>query len=263
MRSGINQLVLPLLAVAVVALALISSVLPHYGGGTQSCNTIPQPTHEIFCCPGPVGYSISAGYVMPGEEIGVSIYAWKSVDFDGYFTVSVYEVYSDCSMTLVFRREYAAALPIKAYWKTPEKAPATYEIVVEAVDNERGVVDVIRSRVTVPPQEARARLVTDKGTYSKGEGVILKVFNLGPTSIMFGRPYAVYYWNGSSWIPADWVTPDVWTMEAYILQPGQEFTQEIDLTNAIPGKYMVVKSVWAEGTGIRLNLTAEFIVTES
>lgn len=237
-------------------------MLINFGDGGRPCVTIPQATQEIFCCLGPVDYSISAGYVRPSEDIGVTLHGWKPADFEGYFRVSIYEVSGDCLTKLVFRQEDPTALPVRAYWKTSEKAPATYEIVVEAIDHEKGVVDAIHSRVVVPLQKARALLVTDKTVYVPGEEVILKVINIGPTSITLGMPYMVHYWDGRSWIPADWVTPDVWTMEVYILQPGQEFTQKIDLAGAKPGNYMVTKNVWAEGTYIILNLTAEFIVTE-
>lgn len=58
---------------------------------------------------------------------------------------------------------------------------------------------------------------------------------------------------------SDELTPDFFTMELRILQPGQSTEWSIPLDDAVPGKYRVVKEVWLDDSGKeRITLYATF-----
>ena len=104
-------------------------------------------------------------------------------------------------------------------------------------------------------------LKTDKKVYSKGDVVKVKLVNLGGNPVWFGSAYRVEYYNGSAWVLSDELTPDFFTMELRMLQPGHSFEWTIQLGGADPGKYRVVKEVWLDNSGNeRITLYAEFEV---
>ncbi len=104
-------------------------------------------------------------------------------------------------------------------------------------------------------------LKTDKKVYANGEVVEVKLVNQGGGPIWFGSVYRVEYYNGSAWVLSDELTPDFFTMELRILQPGQSIEWNIPLNDVAPGKYRVVKEVWLDDSGKeRITLYATFEV---
>lgn len=108
--------------------------------------------------------------------------------------------------------------------------------------------------------KAVAEMRLDRRVYRVGDTARLTVVNLGEAPLILGRPYRIYWWNGSAWEFSDRLTPDVWTMEVYILKKGDSFTQELSLEGARPGRYKVVKEALEEGADLRLTLEVEFQV---
>lgn len=206
-----------------------------------------------------IDYSINAGYVKPGSQIGVTVYDVKE-DFNGEIILCIYKV-SSLGETLVYKGEAPAErLPGSLRWTIPPGSePAKYKLLLLLAIN-GSIVDYIDTVVIVPEQKVEAKMTTDKTVYKVGETVKLTVTNLGDTPIGVGRPYEVYYWNGSAWVFSDELTPDAWTMELILLEKGESFTQKISLNKAVPGKYKVVKRVFGEGTDITVELEAEFEV---
>jgi hypothetical protein len=106
-------------------------------------------------------------------------------------------------------------------------------------------------------------LKTDKEVYVKGEVVKVKLVNLREGPVWFGSVYRVEYYNGSAWVVSDELTPDIFTAELRILQPGQSTEWTIPLDDAALGKYRVVKEVWLDDSGKeRLEVHAYFEVKD-
>ncbi len=81
----------------------------------------------------------------------------------------------------------------------------------------------------------------DKAAYCAGDAVKVTIRNGANSKATFGAPYAIYRWVDGEWRYADDLTPDVWIMVLYVLEPGRSFTQTV-LEDAPPGRYMVVKN---------------------
>ncbi len=211
--------------------------------------------------PGPVGYGISAGYKAPGDKVGVTLYVYKpwNCSFAGLFVVELYEEGNPEPLYTAVRS--VVELPIDVRWRLPDKGNTRYRLVVRAVEGGR-VVDTLESTIVVPPQEVKAVLRMERKSYRVGEVAYFTIINLGDTPITFGSPYAVYKWVNGTWVFCDELTPNLWTMELYLLPGGGNYTQGISLEGAEPGLYKVVKKVGGEGTRITLTLWDTFVVVE-
>ncbi len=274
-----KSLFIVLSAMLLVVLVLASSIIlaKYYA---KDIDNIDEKTHKTFSSnesvascnktskvfsPGPVGFAISTGYRAPGEKIGVYLYVYMPslYRFNGTYIVRLYGIIGDNESLIAYENISASDLPVNILWNIPlHDYYHNYTIIVAAVENNT-VVDCIVGYVIVPEQEVKARLLLDKSTYRVGETVSFTIVNMGKTPISFGRPYEVYYWNGSSWILDKNLTPSTWTLELIVLNANQSFIQHISLEKAVPGIYKVVKMVHGEGTNISLTLEAEFIVVDT
>lgn len=222
-----------------------------------SCkNAIPEtlpslkPSNEVFCCPGPIGYVISAGYKSPGEAIGFRTQNEPPQNFTGTI---VFTVYKDSK--LIYAKE-----GMNVMWKLPKERDVTYKLVVYALNDSCDIVDVLMSEVIVPGLGVMAKMSLDKELYKIGEEAVLTIENTGRTPLFFGVDYVLYKWDGKRWVKVD--IPYTFIGIGYFLQPGKTWNQTIPLNYLEPGHYKIVKKVSAEGTRIKLTLRAEFDIIE-
>ena len=248
-----------ILSALIVAAVIATAALLKAGMLTRNPCSVPEESAGGDLLGYYMDFSISAGYVKPGSQIGVTVYDVRD-DFNGKIILCIYKV-SPLGEILVYKSEAAAErLPGSIKWTIPPGSePAKYRLLLLlAIDG--SIVDYMDSVVIVPEQKVEAKMTTDKTVYRVGETIKLTITNLGDTPVGVGRPYEVYYWNGSAWVFSDELTPDIWTLELILLEKGESFTQEISLEKAVPGKYKVVKRVFGEGTDIAVELEVEFEV---
>ncbi len=102
---------------------------------------------------------------------------------------------------------------------------------------------------------------TDKEVYDPGEVAKVRLVNLGSTRVWTGSDFLVERLEGGEWVFSDELTPDYFTLELRILEPGGSMEWTIALGEAEPGEYRVVKEVWLDSWGEeRVTLYAYFRV---
>ncbi len=96
----------------------------------------------------------------------------------------------------------------------------------------------------------------EKAAYCVGDVVRVTIHNGANARATFGAPYAIYRWADGEWRYADDLTPDVWILVLYVLEPGRDFTQTV-LEDAPPGRYMVVKNATVDNRKVELRAVFE------
>jgi hypothetical protein len=212
-----------------------------------------------------IHYSISVGPNPPGSKVDFNVMGYyydpqlepvKEIKMEIYFhdpnkkiCKKIYEVSS-------FSSQYTYTLG--------NETNVYYIIIIKVINYKEEIVDSTASLIEVPIQEVKAKLVSDKRVYGRWDVMRYCIVNEGPTRIGFGLDYHVYYYNGTNWIRAEWLGSGAGPDILLIAGPGQVRCFELNLNGTKPGKYMLVKEIYAEGVkdGNR-KLTLEFEVVEN
>ncbi|MCE4613733.1 MAG: hypothetical protein F7C07_07915 [Desulfurococcales archaeon] len=105
-------------------------------------------------------------------------------------------------------------------------------------------------------------LVLDREVYKQGDRLEARVVNMRLSNIYMGLEYLVYKNVNGSWIIDEALTPKAWPDLLIAVKPGGSYKLEIDLGNATPGLYRLVKEVWLDDRGQnKILLEASFKVT--
>ena len=254
--------------VAFAYLTISSEDTQEYDQKMSSCEIPSEPlrpsyNHSFFCCPGNVGYWISAGYKSPGEIIGFSA---RNVPLNHNGTVAfiVYKKTKDGWKIIHTDYDWHAEFIL------PSEQNVTYALSVYVFDKDCNLIDSLYSTVFVPIQKLNVELYLDKRIYKPGETAKLTIKNTGKAPILVGNPYEIYRFENGSW---ERVKLGVFfTLEGYEIMPGQSWTQKVGLMyfnestwNSYPlppGRYKIIKEVLGIGVEEKLTLEVEFEIRE-
>ncbi len=215
---------------------------------------------------------MSSGYVSSGSEVSAYL---KDPSGKYYFLFVVYENTSDGWKIIANKAGTEPKVVL------PDKSGKSYVLVIYAVEQEScKIIDHALSVVVTVGKNFKAEMRLDKEKYHAGENAKLTVINKGDVPIVLGIPYGLYRYENGSWrrVPLGLV----FTMQAFIIMPGESWSQNIRLVKAKesatssiigdpanleplpPGRYKLVKDVWPEpgGIGKREYLEVEFEVID-
>ena len=88
------------------------------------------------------------------------------------------------------------------------------------------------------------------------KSLTIHVTNNSTSTIEFGEPFNIYKLENGSWAP--FPGPRIWILPLYIVPPGGHFSQVVNITGAISGRYRATKWIRVNGTG--KSMSADFIV---
>ncbi|NJE25171.1 hypothetical protein E3E22_00705 [Thermococcus sp. MV5] len=211
--------------------------------------------HSFFCCPGKVGYWISAGYKPPGKTVGFEAQNVPP-NYNETVIFVVYKKIGNSWRVLYTKNDWHAEFTL------PPDQNVTYALSVYVFNEDCSLIDTLYSKVFVPIQDFRAEMHLNKKIYSSWETAKLTVKNTGKVPILLGNPYEIYRFENGSWKKVKLGMP--FTLEGHELMPGKSWAQEIRLVYLdenwnphplSPGKYKIVKNV--EGIGVEETLTLE------
>jgi len=204
------------------------------------------------------GFAISAGTMLPGEEMVVSIdrsvrdslkYRYRLTERDA--ALHLVAVLKEAITT---SNEFRAALPAKE--------GALYLLSAEVLNEQGEAEDTLLSLIEVPEQQLNARLFTDKDAYHANESVTLHLENFGPTALFFGLDYTLEVYEGGAWRALRFDNVAVPAL-GVSLSPGETYDQPLVLAERLPpGLYRAAKSFDAEGTKLEATLAAPFLIVE-
>ncbi|WP_048159713.1 hypothetical protein [Thermococcus barophilus] len=151
------------LMVAFAYLTISPDDTQEYGQKMLPCEIPSEPlspsyNHSFFCCPGKVGYWISASYKPPGEIIG---FRAQNVPL-GYNETVVFVVYKktkDGWKVIYTENDWHAEFIL------PPEQNVTYALSVYVFDKDCNLIDSLYSTVFVPIQDFNAEMYLDKEVY--------------------------------------------------------------------------------------------------
>ena len=213
-------------------------------------------------------YSMSNGTKPPNSKIGFYLRGFSDENqYDETIKGIKMEIFFHDPNKNVCKKVYedfVVRWP-KMEYTIDDQVDVYYLIVVKVIDKKERIVDAKASLIYVSfLQKVNAKLVSDKKVYGRWEVVKFCLVNEGPTRIEIGLEYYVYYYNGTEWTRAKWLEPGGVPLALIVLEPGYIKCFELNLNGTKPGKYMVVKEIYAQGVkdGKR-KLTLEFEVVEN
>jgi hypothetical protein len=214
---------------------------------------------------GQIGFGLSSGLSMPGDEVYVSFMAHpvEKVELNRPVRFQLTKRDQNNRVMKVIKEEIVYIDSIttsKKYFKAhlPEEENVYYMLSAEILGDDDHVEDFLITRIYVPIQKMEAELFTDKNQYRSGESMTLLLKNTGPTQLFFGLRYEMVKFNGLDW---QRVSPGVAGFNdiGISIAPGQTYEQEIPLNHLDePGIYRISKEVQAEGTPLQDTLVAQF-----
>ncbi len=213
-------------------------------------------------------YSMSNGTKPPNSKIGFYLRGFSDENqYDEIIKGIKMEIFFHDPKKNVCKKVYEDIVVrwSKMEYTIDDQVDVYYLVVVKVIDKKERIVDAKASLIYVSfLQEVNAKLVSDKKVYGRWEVMKFCLVNEGPTRIEFGLDYYVYYYNGTEWTRAEWLEPGIIPLILIVLEPGQAECFELNLNGTKPGKYMLVKEIYAQGVkdGKR-KLTLEFEVVEN
>ena len=111
---------------------------------------------------------------------------------------------------------------------------------------------------SVPPRQSGVALSLERETAERGDILRLTVENRGAAPLEYGVAYRLERWEGRwRWINRD----DAFILIAKGVQPGARAHEPIRLPADLePGRYRIVKSFTARGSGAQLDAAVQFEV---
>lgn len=141
----------------------------------------------------------------------------------------------------------------------PDQENMAYVLSLEFLDQQGQVEDTMARMIYVPTPEINAGLATDNKTYlSADEQATITLQNDGPTFLTIGESYTVEKKVNDNWkvVPLDIGFEDI----GILINPGDHYEQTMDIDQLRPGKYRVMKTLYADGLDLSATLATEFTV---
>jgi len=232
-------------------------------------------TGKVFCCPGPIGYSVTSGRIVPGDSIDLILYLRenKSISIDDVL-IKVHIYYSSERGT---REIYTSGVTISEL-KTENKIfryrvlhEGCYLILVEAIHNGEVIDAFYSSIISRSIGEARAIIKLDKDNYCMEEVLKAEIINVGSETLTIGNPcisIRLMKYVDNEWVQVEPLKPMACTLEAYVLTPGSTHEFTIDLSiwskyyNLTPGRYRLIAYLTVEASGEEVISTIDFTISE-
>mgnify|MGYP000105987198 CR=1 FL=1 len=232
-------------------------------------------TGKVFCCPGPIGYSVTSGRIVPGDSIDLLLYLRenKCLSMDNVL-IKVHIYYSSERGA---REVYTSGVTINEL-KTESKIfsyralhEGCYLILVEAIHNGEVIDAFYSSILSRSVGETGAIIRLDKDNYCMGEVLRAEIINVGSETLTIGNPcisIRLMKYVDNEWVKVEPLKPMACTLEEYVLTPGSTHEFIIDLSiwskyyNLTPGRYRLIAYLTVEVSGEEVISTIDFTISE-